>query len=29
MAPADEGGLYGVPGDHISSIVNLKKKRRA
>jgi hypothetical protein len=29
MAPADEGGLYGVPGDPISSIVNLKKKRRA
>ena len=28
MAPADEGGLYGVPGDPISSIVNLKKKRR-
>jgi len=29
QAPADEGALYGVPGDPISSIVNLKKKRRA
>jgi len=28
QAPADEGALYGVPGDPISSIVNLKKKRR-
>jgi hypothetical protein len=29
QAPVDEGALYGVPGDPISSIVNLKKKRRA
>ena len=29
QAPADEGALFGVPGDPISSIVNLKKKRRA
>jgi hypothetical protein len=28
QAPADEGALFGVPGDPISSIVNLKKKRR-